>query len=152
MKHECNFTNETTDFFKSYFQNRKQTTHTQHAESDIQTITHGIPQGSTLATTCYLIYTNDITNEVPESNIYTFADDTTDIVTANTVNDLQQQAQTELDKLTNYFHSNNLVPNPKKTIYIVFNPTTKNQHTNKHEQYNTKTKQTCTTIRNYITK
>jgi hypothetical protein len=48
------------NFFASYFRNRKQSTHTQHAQSTTQTITHGIPQGSTLSTTFFLLYINDI--------------------------------------------------------------------------------------------
>ena len=48
LEHDFNFTPDTTSFFRSYFKNRQQSTHTQHAQSTMKTITHGIPQGSTL--------------------------------------------------------------------------------------------------------
>ena len=52
--------------------------------------------------------------------MHTYADDTTLIVTAATPQDLQKLAQTELNNLIRYFHTNNLVPNPTKTTYTIF--------------------------------
>jgi hypothetical protein len=123
LKNEFNFTPQTLAFFTSYFQNRKQSLHTQHAQSSTQTITHGIPQGSTLSTTFFLLYINNIIRTVPNSKVYTYADDTTLIITAATQQDLQTLAQSELHNLITYFHNNNLVPNPTKTQYTIFYPT-----------------------------
>ena len=122
LRHNFNFTSDTTAFFATYFRNRTQSTHTQHAQSKTQTITHGIPQGSTLSTTFFLLYINDIIKTTPRSKVYTYADDTTLVVTAATIQDLQQLAQSELASLINYFHINNLVPNPTKTNYTIFYP------------------------------
>jgi hypothetical protein len=122
LRHEFNFSAETTAFFASYFQRREQSTHTQHAQSDTRTITHGIPQGSTLSTTFFLLYINNIIQTVPKSTVYTYADDTTLIITAETVADLEALAQSELNNLIAYFHNNNLVPNPTKTNYTIFYP------------------------------
>jgi hypothetical protein len=127
LRHNFNFTEQTTAFFASYFHNRTQSTHTQHAKSNTQTITHGIPQGSTLSTTFFLLYINDIIKTTPKSKIYTYADDTTLIITATTIQDLQNLAQSELSNLITYFHNNNLVPNPTKTEYTVFYPTNSQQ-------------------------
>ena len=124
LKHNFNFSTDTVAFIASYFRNRRQTTHTQHAESSFQTITHGIPQGSTLSTTFFLIYINDILKTVPSSTVYTYADDTTLIVTAPTMEALQKLAQSELTSLINYFYTNNLVPNATKTVYSIFYPRT----------------------------
>ena len=120
LQTEFNFTPGTVAFFKSYFQNRQQETHTQHAKSDIGLITHGIPQGSTLSTTLFLLYINNIIKTVPKSTVYTYADDTTLIITANNEHELQQLAQTDLNNLIKYFHTNNLVPNNTKTIFSTF--------------------------------
>ena len=124
LRHEFNFTDSTTTFFASYFQHREQSTHTQHAQSTMQTITHGIPQGSTLSTTFFLLYINNIIKTVTQSTVYTYADDTTLIITADTVADLEAIAQSELNALVTYFHNNNLVPNPTKTNYTIFYPNT----------------------------
>ena len=94
--------------------------HNKNAQSDTQTITHGIPQGSTLSTTLFLLYINNIVKTVPNSTVYTYADDTTLIITAKTMTDLQTLSQTELNSLIKYFHTNNLVPNPTKTQYTIF--------------------------------
>ena len=122
LRHTFNFTADTVAFFKSYFTNRRQSTHTQYAQSDIDTITHGIPQGSTLSTTLFLLYINDIINTVPQSTVYTYADDTTLVITAPTLEGLAKLAQSELTTLITYFHTNNLVPNAKKTVYTTFRP------------------------------
>jgi hypothetical protein len=124
LRHDFNFTPETVTFFASYFRNRQQSTHTQHAQSTTQTITDGIPQGSTLSTTFFLLYINDIIKTVPNSTVYTYADDTTLIVSAGTETELQTLAQSELSNLIKYFHANNLVPNPTKTNYSLFFPRT----------------------------
>jgi hypothetical protein len=123
LEQEFNFSTDTVTYFRSYLSNRKQSTHTQHAQSRIQTITHGVPQGSTLSTTFFLLYVNNIIQTVPNSKVYTYADDTTLIITADSMQDLQSLAQSELNNLINYFYSNNLVPNPTKTNYTFFYPT-----------------------------
>lgn len=122
LRTEFNFSPATTAFFASYFKNRQQSLHTQHAQSKTQTITHGIPQGSTLSTTFFLLYINNIIHTVPNSKVFTYADDTTLIVAADTEQELNTLAQSELRHLIRYFHHNNLVPNPTKTQYTTFYP------------------------------
>lgn len=124
LQHDFNFSPETVAFFRSYLHNRTQSTHTTHAKSRPQLITHGIPQGSTLSTTFFLLYINDIMKAIKQSKVYTYADDTTLIITAKTARKLQELAQTELTSLIKYFHSNNLVPNPTKTVFSTFYPRT----------------------------
>ena len=119
LKKQFNFEAGTLNFFKSYFRNRQQSTHTLHACSTTSTITHGIPQGSTLSTTLFNLYINDIFKTV-NSDVYTYADDTTLVVTAAREADLQALAQSELGKLITYFHRNNLVPNANKTVHSTF--------------------------------
>jgi hypothetical protein len=122
LRKEFNFTPGTLKYFESYFHNRQQSLHTQHAQSSTQTITHGIPQGSTLSTTFFLLYINNIIQTVPRSKVYTYADDTTLLITAGSVSELTALAQSELTHLISYFHSNNLVPNATKTNFSVFYP------------------------------
>jgi hypothetical protein len=121
LRHDFNFSENTVKFFKSYFHNRQQSTHTQNAQSRMQTITHGIPQGSTLSTTFFLLYINDIINTV-QSKVYTYADDTTLVITAANKTELQELAQKDINSIIHYFHANNLVPNAKKTNYTTFHP------------------------------
>ena len=120
LQTEFNFSPGTINYFSSYFRNRQQSTHTQNATSSTSTITHGIPQGSTLSTTLFLLYINNIITTVPQSTVYTYADDTTLVITARDMPGLQQRAQEDLEKLIKYFHSLNLVPNATKTNYTLF--------------------------------
>ena len=60
LKEEFNFSTRSVAFFRSYLHNRTQSLYTQQAASSFQTITHGIPQGSTLSTTLFLLYINNI--------------------------------------------------------------------------------------------
>ena len=132
LRKEFNFTPGTLKYFESYFHNRQQSLHTQHAQSSTQTITHGIPQGSTLSTTFFLLYINNIIQTVPRSKVYTYADDTTLLITAGSVSELTTLAQSELTHLISYFHSNNLVPNPTKTNYTIFYPRTHHDQVHLH--------------------
>jgi hypothetical protein len=122
LEHNFNFSPTTIAYFRSYLTNRTQSTHTTDAKSNTLPITHGIPQGSTLSTTLFLLYINDVYHTVPPGTVFTFADDTTLVVISDTCEELQDLAQTQLTKLTNYFYSNNLVPNATKTNYIIFQP------------------------------
>lgn len=122
LKNEFNFHPNTLALFSSYFTNRTQSLHTTSAQSTFQTITHGIPQGSTLSTTLFLLYTNTISKTSQHGTIYTYADDTTVILSAPTTEILQQHAQETLNNLTTYLYNNNLIPNPTKTTYTPFYP------------------------------
>lgn len=122
LRHDFNFTDDTITFFTSFFTNRTQETHTEHAQSPPQKITHGIPQGSTLSTTLFILYTNDICKSTKHADTYIYADDTTLIITAANTTLLQEYAQHELDNIVHYFHTNNLVPNASKTTYTTFYP------------------------------
>ena len=128
LKNEFNFHPNTLALFTSYFTNRTQSLHTTTAQSTFQTITHGIPQGSTLSTTLFLLYTNNISTTSPHGAIYTYADDTTIIISAPTTEILQQHAQETLNNLTTYLFNNNLIPNPTKTTYTLFYPKTPPQN------------------------
>jgi hypothetical protein len=122
LQHTFNFDTHTISFLTSYFTNRTQTLHTDNAKSNPQVITHGIPQRSTLSTTFFILYINNINTTTNHSTIYTYADDTTLIITAPTLAILEKHAQTDLNQLVAYFHDNNLVPNQTKTTYTTFYP------------------------------
>ena len=59
----------------SYLQNRKQVVVVNGQKSDTLDVKAGVPQGSRLGPLLFLIYMNDITDDI-ESDILIFADDT----------------------------------------------------------------------------
>jgi hypothetical protein len=58
--------------------------------------------------------------------VYTYADGTTLVITANNISEIQTLAQSELNNLVYYFHNNNLVTNPTKTNFHLY-PATPDQ-------------------------
>ena len=64
------------NLFSSYLSNRKQVVVVEGVKSDFMNVEAGIPQGSRLGPLLFIIYINDIINDL-ESEILIFADDTT---------------------------------------------------------------------------
>ena len=64
------------DFFKSYLRNRKQCVIVDGVKSNFLDVTAGVRQGSRLGPLLFIIYINDIINDI-QSDIMIFADDTT---------------------------------------------------------------------------
>ena len=62
--------------FTSYLTNRKQCTSLGNYLSSMQTVSCGVPQGSTLGPVLFLIYINDLPNSSEALMFRIFADDT----------------------------------------------------------------------------
>ena len=81
----------------------------------------GVPQGSILGPLLFLIYVNDIGNSC-HANILSFADDTTLYMSGSNLDQLYADANTQINSLLEWFCSNKLTLNAKKTKYIVIRP------------------------------
>ena len=106
------------DWLSSYLTGRKQYVEFMDSKSDQSTIECGVPQGSILGPLLYLIYVNDIAN-CSESDIYSFADDTTLVINKQNIATLYQCANTEINNLYTWFCANRLSLNAQKTKYVV---------------------------------
>lgn len=68
--------NNAYECFTSYLIGRQQRTMVNGVNSDYNTSTHGVPQGSVLGPMLFLLYINDVTNVIDPNSIYLYADDT----------------------------------------------------------------------------
>ena len=115
----------TNKWFLNYLSDRIQYVEIDGHRSNPRQLYCGVPQGSILGPLLYLIYVNDISKSC-DSEILSFADDTTLHVSNCNVNTLYKRANLELNKLYNWFCANKLALNAGKTKYIVIrHPQTK---------------------------
>jgi hypothetical protein len=109
------------DWFKSYLSERSQFVEIDNIKSQKLSIKCGVPQGSILGPLLYLIYVNDI-GRSGKANILSFADDTTLYLSGTDLNKLYGDANKQINNLFEWFCSNKLSLNAKKTKYIVIRP------------------------------
>ena len=110
-------------WFKSYLTGRKQCiTIDQSHQSLYQNITCGVPQGSILGPLLFLIYVNDLPKASKILTPIMFADDTNLFYSSASINELFTNVDKELLEFNEWFKSNKLSLNVKKTKYTLFHP------------------------------
>ena len=83
-------------------------------------VEHGVPQGSILGPLLFNIFVNDLPHYLSE-NITVYADDTSVVIAADSVRDLESKMISVLTKMHNWYTENKLVINVDKTNIILFN-------------------------------
>ena len=109
-----------SSWLKSYLCNRQQYVNYQNVNSSYKQVICGIPQGSIIGPTLFILYINDLCNVSKLLKFILFADDTNIFYEDVSVLKLQNTLNNELCKLNNWFMVNRLSLNAKKTSYIIF--------------------------------
>ena len=106
-------------FFASYLTNRQQYVQMGNTVSSKQTMTCGIPQGSSLGPVLFLIYINDLPNCSSALTFRIFADDTNVFASARDLKVLEKIVNSELKKVKIWCDVNRLSINFSKTNFMI---------------------------------
>ena len=116
-------------WFRSYLTNRTQYVEMNGIVSETLPITTGVPQGSLLSPTLFLININDISKATNFFHLICYADDTTLLSSISAaekqcgskdINIVSNFINKELEKITNWVDANKLSLNAGKTKFMMF--------------------------------
>ena len=114
-----------TYIFASYLTNRQQYVQMGNTISSKQTMTCGIPQGSSLGPVLFLININDLPNCSNALTSRIFADDTNVFASARNLKDLEEIVNSELKKVIIWCDVNRLSINFNKTNFMIIKSSNK---------------------------
>ena len=107
-------------WFRSYLTNRSQFVSYDGRQSEIQSITCGVPQGSILGPLLFIIYMNDICNVSELLFTVLYADDTCVVIHGKDMLSIITTLNHELHMLSTWLKANKLSLNTDKTYYMIF--------------------------------
>ena len=102
------------EWFADYLCGRLQLVQIGNQNSSPFSVTSGVPQGSILGPLFFLIFFDDLQNQLSETRCIQYADDTVIFVAHEDVKTIEKILNDELRKLQGYFRNNELVLNLKK--------------------------------------
>ena len=123
FKLKCNgISGNLLNFFENYLQNRQQRVVLNGTTSDWRNVTAGVPQGSVLGPLLFLVYINDLTDNI-SSHMRLFADDSSLFTRVEGVDQTHEKLIKDLQTVTNWAYQWKMVFNPdltKQAIEVIF--------------------------------
>lgn len=113
---------------KDYLSDRKQRVKIEQYTSDDMDITYGVPQGSVLGPTLFLVYINDLCNlNVENAKVFSYADDTAVFFSGDSWGNLKISVEKGMALMGHWLGDNVLTLNTVKTNYICFSLNSRSQ-------------------------
>lgn len=113
----------TLNMFRTYLENRTQYVMIDGFKSNEEYVCFGVPQGSVLGPTLFLIYINQLCNlRIPNCKIITYADDTALLVHGRSWQEAREFSEVALKFVMNWLRTNLLTLNVSKSKFIPFSP------------------------------
>ena len=104
------------NWFKSYLSGRSQSVNIEGNISKVLPLNVGVPQGSILGAPLFIIYTSDLPSCIHQNcNLFMYADDSTLTCSSSSVNEIERNLNTALDRIHNWCVRNKLALNANKT-------------------------------------
>jgi hypothetical protein len=114
--------------FENYLQERTQVVKVGDYYSDEENVTYGVPQGSVLGPTLFLIYINELCMlRLNSGQIFSYADDTAVLFSGSCWETVRGAAESGLAGVAGWLNKNLLTLNTSKTKYICFSPSSRSQ-------------------------
>ena len=109
------------DWFKSYLSGRMQAVNINSTLSHFKNIEIGVPQGSILGPLLFIIFVNSLPDSIHNGcKCVMYADDTTLLLNSSDPNTLQNDLNSNLGRIADWFQANKLTLNIKKTKLMLF--------------------------------
>ena len=105
---------------KNYLTNRKQYVNLQGTNSEIETVSYGVPQRSILGPLLFVLYVNNVPKVSNKCVSILCADDTTILFEGNNIHSIVTSLNYELDKLIIWLNANKFYINVSKHIIWCF--------------------------------
>ena len=118
----------------SYLKDRQQQVKFNNIISDQETVTSGVPQGSILGPVLFIIFTNDLAENLHHYQISSYADDTQILISANSPKEMKQKIEEVIKIAQDWYTKHSLLNNLTKTEIMVVT-SKKNQKKYKEIKY-----------------
>ena len=106
--------NNCLSWFDSYLSDRQQLVCYNGNTSDICNLSIGVPQGTILVPTLFVLYINDFSNNIGPAICIRYADDTSIVACDYNITALQSKLQASTEKATEWLTNNRLLVNSNK--------------------------------------
>lgn len=124
------------DWFASYLSSRRQHVSLNGYTSHSKTVSFGVPQGSILGPTLFIVYVNDLADLLTpqkDAQIVCYADDTAILFKGKSWAETFDRAESGLERIASWLDSNLLTLNTNKTKYLCFQKTSASNPSTNHE-------------------